>query len=70
MLLRSVCTSHACNFRICGNESQPDLQLVEKPSYVPGYDNGLMIEGRFIGKRRKMRAYEAVSCFAKPEERL
>ena len=32
MLVRSVCTSHACNFRICGNESQPDLQLVEKPA--------------------------------------
>ena len=30
MLVRSVRSSHACNFRICGNESQPDLQLVEK----------------------------------------
>ena len=32
MLVSSVRTSHACNFhgRICGNESQPGLQLVEK----------------------------------------
>ena len=28
--MRSGRTSHVCNFRICGTESQPGLQLVEK----------------------------------------
>ena len=30
MLMKSVCTSHACNFQDMGNESQPGLQVVEK----------------------------------------
>ena len=30
MLVRSVHTSHSAIFRICGNESEPCLQLFEK----------------------------------------
>ena len=30
VVVRSVRTSHARNFMMCGNESQPGLQLVEK----------------------------------------
>ena len=34
MLVRSVPTSHTSNFRICGSESQPGLQLVERLKYT------------------------------------
>ena len=50
MLVRSVRTSHTCNFhgRICGNESQPGLQLVKKTGYAPPLNYSSSIKGQYL----------------------